>query len=101
MAGKILEVIINLVASVTQLFVAIPNALINQFIPDLGENIMRVTETLTSIFEPVTWAISLLPEFIIFVLVFIITIEIGKVTIGKTLHLLTSALKLIQNIKFW
>lgn len=101
MFGKLFEIMIDLVASVIQLILMIPNSLITQYFPDIADTLTNLTNTLSTIFNGVAWAIGILPQSFITILLLIIGIEIAKFPIGMLLHSLANGFKLLKNIKFW
>lgn len=101
MFKALFNIIINLVATVVQLITFPLNAIIVQALPDFSNKITEVTETLSSVFSSMFWAIGLLPTPIIITLLFILSVEIAKHTIYISTHTLIKVWAIIQKIKFW
>ena len=101
MFRALFDIILNLMATLVQLVVAIPNALIIKFLPDISDKILTVTNTLNSVFNCISWGLGLIPAPIIAVLVFICTVEIAKHTVYISTHSLLRVWNLFQKVKFW
>lgn len=52
-------------------------------------------------FSSISWALGLIPGYVIEVLLFIFTIEIAKHTIRISTHTLIKIWNLFQKLKFW
>lgn len=101
MFKALFNIIINLLATVIQLICWPVNAVITAALPDISNKLLQVSESLNSIFDSITWALGLLPQSIIEILLFIMTIEIAKHTIFKSTHMLIKVWNVLQKIKFW
>lgn len=101
MLRLLFEIMANLLASLVQIICLPINALIEATMPDLASSIGTVTSGLASIFNTITWGLGLLPQSLIEILLFIITIEVAKHTIFRSTHMLQRVWHIIQKVKFW
>lgn len=101
MFKALFNIILNLLATVIQLVCWPINSVIEATLPDLSSKIEEVTTAIASIFNTITWALGLLPESLIEILLFIVTIEIAKHTIFKSTHVITKVWNVLQKVKFW
>lgn len=101
MFSALFDIIINLLATIIQLIVWPINELITTALPDLSDKIVFVNNSFSSIFTGIGWALGVLPEFIRETLIFILTVELAKVTIFTSTHALTKVWTVLQKIKFW
>lgn len=101
MFKALFNIIINLLATLIQIVCLPLNAAIEGALPDLSSKIVEVTDTINSVFNCISWALSLVPPQIISTLLFIITIEIAKHTIYVSTHTLIKVWNLFQKLKFW
>lgn len=101
MFKALFKIIINLLGSLVQIVCFPLNAIITNALPDLATGINKVTSVFGSVFSSLSWAMGLIPQPIIEVLLLIITIEIAKHTIYVSTHMLVKVWNLFQKIKFW
>lgn len=101
MFKALFNIIINLLATLIQLVCLPLNAAISSALPDLSDKIVEVTNTLNSVFNCLSWSLSLVPPQIISTLLFIITIEIAKHSIYVSTHTLIKVWNIFQKLKFW
>lgn len=101
MFKALFNIIINLLATLIQIICWPLNATISAALPDISNKILEVSNTFNTLFDSMTWALGLVPPFIIEVLLFILTIEIAKHTIFKSTHMLLKVWNVLQKIKFW
>lgn len=101
MFKALFNIIINLLATLLQIICWPINELMVAALPDISSKILEVSSTLNTLFDSMTWALGLIPPFIIEVLLFILTIEIAKHTIFKSTHMLLKVWNVFQKIKFW
>lgn len=101
MFKALFTIIINMLASVIQIVCWPVNQIITNFMPNLSNSILQVTNTLNTVFDSLTWALGLIPPVIIETLLIIISIEIAKHTIFKSTHMLLKVWNLFQKVKFW
>lgn len=101
MFKALFNIIINLLATLIQIVCLPLNSAIEAALPDLSSKLVEVTNTLNSVFNSISWALSLVPPQIISTLLFIITIEIAKHTIYVSTHTLIKVWNLFQKLKFW
>lgn len=101
MFKALFNIIINLVATVIQLVVWPINAAITAALPDTSSKILQATNTINSLFDSMTWALGLIPNQVIEVLLFIVLVEIAKHTIFLSTHVLIKVWNVFQKIKFW
>lgn len=94
-------IIINLLATIIQVVCLPINAVITSTLPDFSARIVQVTNTLSSVFDSLRWALGLVPDPIIEVLLFIIAVEIAKHTIRVSTGSLIKVWTILQKIKFW
>lgn len=101
MIKAILNVLINLVATIIQIICWPINTLITSALPDFANKITTITNTFNSVFDSVTWAIGLVPAPIMEVLLFVLLVEVAKHTIFLSTHVLVKVWNVFQKIKFW
>lgn len=101
MIQAIFQFLLNAIASVIQIIAWPINFTIEQTMPVLDTSINLITNVLSNIFEPIYWAIGLVPPSIINTLTIILSIEIAKHTIFASTHGLIKVWNLFQKIKFW
>lgn len=101
MAKILLNVVMNLLATVTQVATALPAAAINAAFPDLTDKIHDTTSTIVSFVQSLAWVIDILPVSFKIVLAFIITLEIAKLTVFRSTENLLRLYNLFQKLKFW
>lgn len=101
MFKALFNVIINLLATVIQIICWPVNQIITNTLPDISTKLLEVSNALNNIFDSITWALGLLPQSIIEILLFILTIEIAKHTIFKSTHMLIKVWNVLQKVKFW
>ena len=101
MLNAILKGLLNLVATLIQVITWGPNQVISSAVPDLTEQINQVTNTFSTIFGGIGWALGLIPPAVLTTLIFVITIEICKHTIFVSTHTLLKVWNIFQKIKFW
>ena len=101
MFKALFNIIINLLATVIQLICWPVNAVITTALPDISSKLLEVSNSLNNLFDSMTWALGLLPQSLIEVLLFILTIEIAKHTIFKSTYMLLRVWNVFQKIKFW
>lgn len=101
MIKAILNVLINLIATIIQIVCWPINSLISAALPDMSNKILSITNTFNSVFDSITWAIGLIPAPIIEVLLFVLLVEVAKHTIFVSTHVLVKVWNVFQKIKFW
>ena len=101
MIKAMLNVLINMLASVIQIVCWGPNQLITATLPDLSSKITFVTNTIGSFFNSISWGLGLLPNAVVEALLFIVLVEIAMHTIYKSTHALIKVWNILQKIKFW
>lgn len=101
MIKAILNVLINLVATIIQIICWPVNTIITNALPNFSDKILSITNTFNSVFDSITWAIGLIPAPILEVLLFILLVEIAKHTIFVSTHVLVKVWNVFQKIKFW
>lgn len=101
MAKAILNVLINLLATIIQLLCTPINLVVSSALPDLTSKISQVTSTFGSVFNNMSWALSIIPSSVLESLSFVILCEIAKHTIFTSTHILLKVWTVIQKIKFW
>lgn len=97
----LLDILLNLVATIIQIIVWPINSLMTNIFPDLSTTITDITTTLVSIFNGMSWAISGIPTTLKVTLLFMLGIEIAKHTIFRSTYMLTRVWTIFQKIKFW
>lgn len=97
----LLDILLNLVATIIQIIVWPINTLMTSILPDLSSTITDITTTLTSVFNGMSWAISGIPATLKVTLLFMLGIEIAKHTIFRSTYMLTRVWTIFQKIKFW
>lgn len=101
MVKALLNVLINLIATIIQIVCWPINSLISAALPDMSNKILSITSTFNSVFDSITWAIGLIPAPIIEVLLFVLLCEVAKHTIFVSTHVLVKVWNVFQKIKFW
>lgn len=101
MFKALFNIILNLLATVIQLICWPINTVIEATLPDLSETLHLVNSVIVTYFSAGTWAIGIIPDFVVEVLLFILTIEIAKHTVFKSTHMITKVWNVLQKIKFW
>lgn len=101
MIQAIFKFLLEAIGTVIQIISWPINFTIEQTMPLLDAQILVVTNTLGNIFDPIYWALGLIPESILNTLIFILSIEIAKHTIFTSTHVLIKVWNLFQKIKFW
>lgn len=92
---------LNALATLIQIVLSPINAVITQFLPDVSDKILQVTNTFNTVFDAITWPLGALPKSLIITLTFILIVEIGKVSIYVGTHSISKLYKLMQKLKFW
>lgn len=93
--------LLNLLGTVVQIICLPINTLISSLLPDLSDKISEVTSVFGSVFSSITWALGLIPQPLLSVLSFVITIEIVKHSIYLGTHMILKVWGVLQKIKFW
>lgn len=101
MFKALLNILINLVATIIQIICWPINSLISATLPDMSNKILLITDTFNSVFDSITWAIGLIPAPILEVLLFVLLVEVAKHTIFVSTHVLVKVWNVFQKIKFW
>jgi hypothetical protein len=101
MVKALLNVLINLIATIIQIVCWPVNSLISAALPDMSNKILSITNTFNSVFDSITWSIGLIPAPIIEVLLFVLLVEVAKHTIFVSTHVLVKVWNVFQKIKFW
>ena len=101
MFKSLFNIIINMLASVIQIIVWPVNQIISSALPDLSDKINSVTTVFNSVFNTISWAVSILPPVVIESILFIISVEVVMLAIHKSTHALTKVWSILQKIKFW
>lgn len=101
MFQTLFKIIINLVATMLQLVLVLPNAALAQFLPDVSDKILQVTNSIAEFTGYISWGLGLIPKPVLLALIFIVTCEIAKHSVYVLTHTFFRLWKLIQRIKFW
>lgn len=101
MFKALLNILINLIATIIQIVCWPVNSLISAALPDMSNKILSITNTFNSVFDSITWGIGLIPAPIIDVLLFVLLVEVAKHTIYVNTHVLLKVWNVFQKIKFW
>ena len=101
MIQAIFKFLLNILATLVQVVVWPINQIIVNALPDLSDKIQQVSNGFSSLFSGIGWALGMLPNSILVVLVFIVSVEIIKHTIFLSTHTLTKLWTILQKIKFW
>lgn len=101
MIQVIFKFLLNMLASIVQAVCYIPNQVIIKHMPDISDKITQVTNGFNTLFSGISWGLGMLPNSILVVLVFIVSIEIVKHTIFIGTRSLQKVWTLLQKIKFW
>lgn len=97
----IIELLINLVATLVQLIMAPFNALITTALPDVSAKITQVATGIPTIISYLNYGLGLIPPGVVTVLLFVLACEIAKHTIFTSTHVLLKVWNILQKIKFW
>lgn len=99
------KILFNLVFKIVGVILGIVlapiNAILVTLFPGIGSTIATLTETLNGLFTHFSWALGLVPEPIITVVLSILGFEIAKHTIYSATHLVIRMWGVIQRIKVW
>lgn len=95
------NIIFNLLATIIQIVCLPLNTIINNALPDLASKIATITSSFSSMFDTLSWPVSILPPIVLESLLFILTVEIAKHTIFTSTHALLKVWNLFQKLKFW
>ena len=101
MIQAIFKFLLNILATLVQVVVWPINQIIVNTLPDLSDKITQVTNGFNTLFSGMSWALGMLPNSVLVVLVFIVSVEIIKHTIFLSTHTLTKLWTILQKIKFW
>lgn len=101
MIQAIFKFLLDAVGTTIQLIMIPINVPIVLALPDLSDKILEVSNTFSTVFDPIAWALGLIPDTIIGTLIFILSIEIAKHTIFTSTHVLIKVWNIFQKIKFW
>lgn len=101
MIRAILNVLVNLIATVIQLICWPINTIISNALPSFSDKILTITNTFNNVFESLSWAIGLIPPAVVECLLFILLVEVAKHTIFISTHILVKVWNIFQKIKFW
>ena len=101
MFRALFNIMINLIATIIQIIVWPINSVINATLPDLSDKITQVSGVFGTVFNYISWALSLIPPSVIAVLSFMLVCEIAKHTIFRSTHALVKVWNVFQKIKFW
>lgn len=101
MFKKLFTIIINLMATIIQIIALPINSYITTYLPDISTKLTQVSTTITGMFNGLNWALGLVPDSVVEVLLFIVTVEIAKRTIYVSTHVLLKVWEVFQKIKFW
>lgn len=97
----IIELLINLIATVVQLIMTPFNLLITTALPDVSSKITQVANGIPGIINYLNYGLGLIPPGVSTVILFILTCEIAKHTIFTSTHVLLKVWNILQKIKFW
>lgn len=101
MIQAIFKFLLNILATLVQVVVWPINQIIVNALPDLSDKITQVTNGFNTLFSGISWGLGMLPNSVLVVLVFIVSIEIVKHTIFIGTRSLQKVWTLLQKIKFW
>ena len=98
---NIFDFLMNMLSTVIQLVAYIPNQIIINLLPSLTTKIEELTTNINTIFDSITWSLSVVPPVVIITLLFILKIEISRHMIYISTHVFVKVWELIKKIKFW
>lgn len=105
MTENIFDVLINgslnIISTLVQVICFPINAVIVKFMPNLTDKIIEVSDVLSTIFNNMVWGLGFLPPVLVGTLLFIITVEISRISIFISTKAIIMIWHLVQNIKFW
>lgn len=105
MIGSLLSglfnLMLNLISTIIQIIVFPLNAIITGLLPDVSQSITSTVNGFTQLFSHLGWAINLLPETFIDILLVILTIRLAVMFIGNNTRRLINVWNVLQKIKFW
>lgn len=105
MIGSLLSglfnLILELVATVIQIVVLPLNLAVTALLPDVSQSITNTLSGFTQLFTHLGWAINILPETFIDILLVILGIRLAVYIIGNNTMRLVRVWNLLQKIKFW
>lgn len=98
---NIFDFLMNMLSTVIQLVAYIPNQIIINLLPSLTTKIEEITININTIFDSITWSLSVVPPVVIITLLFILKIEISRHMIYISTYVFVKVWELIKKIKFW
>lgn len=101
MIKAILTGILNILATIVQVATYPISLAISTIFPDLTDKITTITSTIVSFINGMGWVFDILPTTFKVSLVFILTLEIAKLTVFKSTDNLIKLYNLFQKLKFW
>ena len=101
MFKALFNIIINLLATLVQVVLSPLNLAVSSAFPDFTDKVSDVTNTLSTVFNGMGWALGMVPPVLLGVLIFIVTCEIAKHTVFISTHALIKVWNLFQKLKFW
>ena len=101
MFQALMNIIINLCATIVQLVMLPFNTLLYKLLPDLSGKIVELNNLFGNVFNSMSWALGLVPLSLLSILLFIVSIEVIKTQTYISTKAITKVWALIQKLKFW
>lgn len=95
------DFILGLVGTLIQIVSWPVNQLITNAMPDISQGISTVSTGFSTVFGSMTWAISLVPQVLLWTFTFCYGLRLVVSTIGISTRGLIRVWNLFQKIKFW
>ena len=101
MIKAILTAILNILATIVQVATYPIGLAISTAFPDISQKITDTSSTIITFINGLGWVIDILPISFKLVLIFIIGLEIAKLTVFRSTENLLRLYNLFQKLKFW
>ena len=101
MFKALFNIMIGLIATIIQIIVWPINAVITATLPDVSDKITQISGVFGTVFNYISWALSIIPTPVITAISFMLVCEIAKHTIFRSTHALIKVWNVFQKIKFW
>lgn len=99
--SALFDFILGLVGTIIQIIVLPVNLLIQNTMPDIAQGISTVSTGFSTVFSSMTWAISLVPQVLLWTFTFCYGLRLAVSTLGISTRGLIRIWNVFQKIKFW
>lgn len=93
--------LINLIATLIQIILIVPNAIVSNMLPDFANWIAQITNGFIDLFNIMLWPISQLPDGVLLGLAGVALMVITLALIAGSVGLYKQVFEILQKIKFW